>query len=131
MIWPFHRFRPSRQSRQDLTPHLCRLLEEQNALLRELSSALGRPSVVPRVQAELPRIRAPYVVRTEKDVMRVTREDRLTDQMKRQQDEMATWRIPVNGPDFEPTPKSSGLTPSDISPERGRDTPSPRPPGPP
>src|SRR5262245_53201780 len=90
---------PKRLSTAD---YLCRLMEEQNRLLREL---LGRPSSVPRANPAV-NIRRKY---TDADVFRVTRAT--TEEQLRQEEERlaAPWR---SGPENPPTQGPSGITPA-------------------
>ena len=91
---------PTRLSTAD---YLCRLMEEQNGLLRELVSSLGHPART---------IKASPVtkdrIRTDKDVMRVTRQEVLAQEIERAAATDAPWR---SGPASDPTDSTSGRTP--------------------
>lgn len=81
-----------------------KLLEEQNSLLRELLVAIGRqPSTLKAKSGQ------PIRSFTAKDVVRVTRADRLKMQAEAQQAQ-APWRTPTPaaGPGSETTSTASG-----------------------
>ena len=98
---------PRRLSTAD---YLCRLMEEQNQLLREMLLAYGRPSSVPKTSPAV-NVRRVY---TDKDVFRVTRQD--TEQQFREAQEKldAPWR---SGP--EPTQTSGTAQPNVVPPAAG------------
>lgn len=93
---------PRRLSTAD---YLCRLMEEQNQLLREMLGALGRHSAVPKANPAVNGRR----IYTDKDVMRVTRED--VEQLRRQEAEKtaAPWR--AGGPGTPQTSPNAGTAP--------------------
>lgn len=97
---------PKRLSTAD---YLCRLMEEQNSLLRELLRAQGRhPATIRATPTSVNRIR------TDKDVLRITREMVLEQEAKEREKKEAMWR---NGPASDLTGSTSGNTPS--APESG------------
>lgn len=81
-------------TRQSLLSEMRLLLREQNSLLRELIAVqTGTPAQTPRTPAsgQDPAKRKPL---TDKDVVRVTREDLLEAQRKAEEADKAPWRTP-------------------------------------
>src|SRR5262245_21615665 len=93
---------PKRLSTAD---YLCRLMEEQNQLLREVCLALGRHAQSPKANPAV-NVRRQY---TAEDVTRVTR-DMTEDRLRKEQERIAApWRT---GPENPPMPGSNGTTPA-------------------
>lgn len=90
------------QTRLSTADYLCRLMEEQNAILREMVLALGRqPHAIKASPLTTGRIR------TDKDVIRVTRNDVIGQEIEKATATEAQWR---SGPDSAPTASTSGHT---------------------
>ena len=110
-MWPF---RPSPDS--DLVTYLCQLMQYQNTLLLELLSAQGlkAPLLPPRPR----QTRAVGTPRTEKDVIRVTREEVIAQERIRQANRDAPWRDPIppqSGQGSAGTGSTSGSTSSTVA----------------
>ena len=108
-----------------LLGHLCRLVEEQNSLLRELVRVqTGRPA---QTRQHLPLGTAPRI-RTDRDVSLVTREQSVQETLRKKEAEIAPWRLqdhlakastPANGLDS--APGNSITPPSETTAPRSRD----------
>lgn len=109
-MWPFN---PSRkgsnaleQPAETTAQYLCRLMEEQNSLLRELIPALsGHAARTLKTAKQLPVSR----IRTDKDVFRVDRNTVLQQERLKQEQELAPWWSttgsgPASGSSSTPTP---------------------------
>src|SRR5262245_7776870 len=94
---------PQRLSTAD---YLCRLMEEQNQLLRELLGALGRQSSIPRANPAV-NVRRQY---TDKDVFRVSREQTEERLQKERDQREHPWRGQA-GQDNPPTTETGGALP--------------------
>lgn len=110
-MWPFPRSRAGFNALASPSPEttaqlLCRLMEEQNSLLRELIQAqTGSPSRTLRT----PKLSPVSRIRTDNDVFRVNRETVLAAERKREEQIEAPWRtIPVTGPGSSPSSTSLG-----------------------
>ena len=87
-------------------------LEEQNNLLREMVRSLtGRPTATPSPGAQ-----EGYRIRTDKDVVVVTRAMREEQRRKALEAEEFPHRTPAPGPDFEPLNLSPGSESSNGAP---------------
>lgn len=116
-MWPFPRSRAPLEEPSSLSTaqYLCRLMEEQNSLLRELIQAQG---IIPQTRRTgVPRA-APGRLYTDKDVSHATREGILEEDLKRRMAQ-APWRTPESGPDSAPripSPPSDLGLPSETLP---------------
>ncbi len=91
-----------------LLGHLCRLVEEQNSLLRELVRVqTGRPAAT---RQHLP-LGSVQRIRTDRDVSLVTRDQAVQETLRKKEAEIAPWRLqdnlakastPANGLDSAP-----------------------------
>jgi hypothetical protein len=115
-MFPFRRSRDplAEPTSQSTAQYLCRLMEEQNALLRELIAvASGRPATTRRAdQGSAP----PKAPRTDKDVTQVTRLTVAEQEREARTKVSAPWRTPASGPaSATPTP-NPGTDPVSLPP---------------
>ena len=94
-------------SPESTAQYLCRLMAEQNALLRELIQGVtGHPSQIVRAAQSRPKDTR---LRTDKDVFRVGRDQVLQMERKQEEARVAPHRsIPANGPDSAPENSAPG-----------------------
>ncbi len=121
-MFGFHRSREplTEPTAQTTAQYLCRLMEEQNLLLREVVLTFtGRPAATPR--AGQPSAR-PTTPRTDKDVSRVTRETVRSQRLQDAEKVDAPWRMPASGPDS----GSTSLNPGTKAPDVGSAQPPPK-----
>jgi len=116
-MWPFRpnllKDKSETSGRLSTADYLCRLMEEQNGLLRELLFAMGKQ---PHTLKTRPSIRT--TPRTDADVFRVGREDVLTTERKAAEAIVAPWRRPESGPGSAQTPTNGGSEPTDAATAR-------------
>ena len=107
-MWPFPRSRAPLEEPSSLSTaqYLCRLMEEQNSLLRELIQAQGIIPQTRRTGVPRPDVR----IRTASDVSRATRHHIVQEDLRHRM-EQAPWRTPVNGPDSAQATPSRPLVP--------------------